>query len=98
MRTQARQKNTQRASGRSLTRRVGVKIFKDTLVEHVNHIVDIMNTCNITNDPTMQMAQLKLTNAMRGVTPDALRENNTLREDTKKAVDAVIALLPDLNF
>jgi hypothetical protein len=86
------------ASGRSMTRRVGVKKFQDTLVEHVNHIVDIMNTCNITNDPTMQMAQLKLTNAMRGVTPDALRENNTLREDTKKAVDAVIALLPDLNF
>jgi hypothetical protein len=39
-----------------------------------------------------------LEEAMSSVTPDALREDDTFRADTKAAVDAVIKSLPSLDI
>lgn len=77
------------------------KIFRDTLVDNVHEIIELMGACNITGDPTMAEAQRKLDAALSGVTPDALREDAYLRAQTKRQVDEVkriIDSLPGLGF
>jgi len=74
------------------------KVFRDSLVGNVQDIIDMMGQCNIANDPTMASAQRKLDMALRGVTPEALRDDPYLRAETKKQVDEVIRNLPSLGF
>lgn len=77
------------------------KVFRDSLVDNVHEIVDLLAVCNVTNDPTMADAQRRLRQALQGVTPDALREDAYLRAQTKREVDAVkkmIDNLPGLGF
>ena len=74
------------------------KIFRDTLVSNVTDIVDMMRGFNITNDPTMVAAANHLEETMRVVTPEALRENPSLRAETKRSVDEVIKTLPSLDL
>ncbi len=74
------------------------KVFRDTLVENVAEMIDLMRVCNVAND--MQMAAMadNLEEAMRGVTPDALREDEWLRRETKRNVDKAIKALPSLDI
>ena len=77
------------------------KIFRDSLVENVHDMVQLMEVCNITNDPVMADAARRLEDALSGVTPDALREDAYLRAQTKRQVDDVkriIDNLPGLGF
>lgn len=74
------------------------KIFKDTLVTNVLEIVDLLDVCNITNDSHMTAMRNKLEEALRGVTADALRTDDYLRAETKRAVDEAIKQLPSLDF
>ena len=77
------------------------KVFRDSLVSNVTDIIDLLGACNVTNDPVMSAAQRDLDDAMRGITPDALREDPYLRAQTKRQVDAVrktIDNLPSLGF
>ena len=61
-------------------------------------IVDMMDTCNVTNDPSMQLMQRKLAMAFRGVTVESVKDDNYLRHETKRAVDEVLKSLPSLDF
>jgi hypothetical protein len=61
-------------------------------------IIDTMETCNVTNDPGMQLAQRKLAMAFRGVTVESVKDDNYLRHETKRAVDEVLKSLPSLDF
>lgn len=70
--------------------------FRDTLVENVTDVVNIMKTCNVTGDPVMEQIRIDLTQALRGVTPDGLREDSSLRRETKTKIDNIIANLPSL--
>lgn len=72
------------------------KVFRDSLVENVTEMVDLLRACNITNDAEMSRMADRLEQALRGVTPDGLREDAYLRAETKRAVDAAIAALPSL--
>ena len=72
------------------------KIFHNSLVDNVMEIVDLMDGCNITNDPTMTAAKQQLEQALRGVTPAALREDNALRAKTKKQVDDIKKIIDNL--
>lgn len=74
------------------------KIFRDSLVENVLEVVDMMKSCNITGDTHMTAAAQKLEDTLLGVTPDALREDSYLRHETKQKVDEVIKSLPSLDF
>jgi hypothetical protein len=40
----------------------------------------------------------RLEDTLRGVTPDALREDGYLRAETKRAVDEIIKSLPSLDI
>jgi len=74
------------------------KIFRDTLVENVLDVVAMMKSCNITNNMHMTAAAEKLESTLLGVTPDALREDDWLRGETKRKVDEVISALPSLDL
>lgn len=61
-------------------------------------VLDLMETCNITNDPTMQLMQRRLAVAFRGVTVEAVKEDTHLRRETKRSIDEAIKSLPSLDF
>ena len=74
------------------------KIFRDTLVTNVVDIVELLSVCNVTKDSRMESMRVSLDNALRGVTPDALREDEFLRAETKQAIDDAIKALPSLDI
>tara|TARA_Y100001937_G_scaffold127601_1_gene200330 strand:- start:332 stop:1234 length:903 start_codon:yes stop_codon:yes gene_type:complete len=65
------------------------KIFRDTLVSNVTDMIEMLRVCNITNDVHMTAVADKLDDALRGVTPDALREDAYMRAETVRAVKDV---------
>lgn len=61
-------------------------------------VIDLMESCNMTGDPSMQLMQRKLALTFRGVTVDAVKDDNHLRRETKKSIDEVIRSLPSLDM
>lgn len=61
-------------------------------------VLDLMETCNVTGDPNMQLMQRKLAQAFRGVTVEAVKDDAYLRRETKKSIDEAIKSLPSLDF
>jgi hypothetical protein len=76
----------------------GHKKFNDSLVENVMEIVDLLKTCNVTQDVQMEAMRARLADALMGVTPDALREDRHFRLNTKRQIDEAIKALPSLDF
>jgi hypothetical protein len=74
------------------------KIFRDSLVFNVLEMVELLDVCNVAGDSQMSAMRLQLEDALRGVTPDALREDEFLRAETKRAVDDAIKSLPSLDI
>ena len=74
------------------------KVFRDSLVDNVLDMVELLNVCNVTGDSQMSAMALKLDDALRGVTPDGLRSNESFRAETKRAVDDAIKSLPSLGM
>lgn len=74
------------------------KVFRDTLVSNVIDIVELLDVCNVTGDSQMTAMRNRLEETMRGVTPEALREDEYLRTETKRAVDDVIKALPSIEL
>lgn len=72
------------------------KIFRDSLVDNVMEMVDLLKTCNVTGNMEMENMRAKLVRALNGVTPEALRSNESLRLNTKREVDAAIAAIPSM--
>ena len=72
--------------------------FRNTIVDNVMQIVELMGTCNFNNDLKIDRLERELRNALKGVTPDALREDSGLRRHTKQEVQKIIDQLPSLGF
>ena len=72
------------------------KVFRDSLVDNMNEMVELLGACNVTNDPAMREAQHKLSAALKGVSAEALRENADLRATTKRSVDDVKRIIDNL--
>lgn len=66
------------------------KIFRDSLVENARDMVSLLSEFNLTGDDSMERARVKLMDALDGVTPDALREDDGFRHDVKRKVDAIL--------
>lgn len=73
------------------------KIFT-SVFDRMQEIIELMETCNLTNDMSMQLMQRKLAVAFRGVTAESVKDDAYLRRDTKQAIDAAIKSLPSLDF
>jgi len=74
------------------------KVFRDTLVSNVMDMIELLRVSNVTNSVQMTAMADQLEEALVGVTPDALREDDHFRAETKRAVDAAIAALPSLDM
>jgi len=74
------------------------KVFRDSLVENVSEMVELLRVCNVTKSTQMTAMADKLDCALQGVTPDALREDSYLRAETKRTVDEAIKSLPSLDI
>lgn len=68
------------------------KVFRDSLVDNVLEVVELLNLCNVTGDAQMSAMRERLENTLLGVTPDALREDEYLRKETKTKVDEILSL------
>jgi len=73
------------------------KIFA-SVFDRALEVLDLMETCNVTNDPNMQLMQRKLQQAFRGVTVEAVKDDAHLRRQTKKSIDEAIKALPSLDM
>jgi ElaB/YqjD/DUF883 family membrane-anchored ribosome-binding protein len=67
------------------------KIFRDSLVDNAIEICGLLKSFNITNDTRMDEMRKQLEDAMRGVDADALRDSDSLREQTKRKVDNILS-------
>ncbi len=74
------------------------KVFTKTLVSNVTELLDLLKAFNVNDDRDMEMAHKKLRHALNGITPEALREDDHLRLDTKRSVDEVIKTLPTIGI
>lgn len=72
--------------------------FRDSLIENVVEVTDLLNDFNVTNSVQMTEMKTRLEDMLRGVTPDALREDDYLRGQTKRQVDEIIKNLPSLDI
>jgi hypothetical protein len=64
--------------------------FHDSLVDGALELCDMCKTLNFTDDVELESARSTLEKLLVGVDPQDLRKNEPLRQDTKKAVDAIL--------
>lgn len=65
--------------------------FHDTMVTGALELCELLTDMNVTNDPALEKARRKLEEALSGVTPKELREEDSTRTVTKQKVDAILA-------
>jgi len=65
--------------------------FHDTMVTGALELCELLTHMNVTNDPALEKARRKLEEALSGVTPKELREEDSTRTITKQKVDAILA-------
>ena len=65
--------------------------FHDSLVDGALELCDLTKALNVVGDPALESARKELEQALLGVTPQELRKNEYVRQDTKKAVDAILS-------
>jgi hypothetical protein len=70
----------------------------DSVVERAKELVDMMETCNVTNDPHMVAMQRQLAAALDGTNAEALRSDDRYKAETKAKLDAAIAALPGMGW
>jgi len=73
------------------------KIYQSTM-DHVMHLLDMMDATNFTNDPTLQLSQAKLRQTLTGLTPSDLRGSDMVRQATKRDLEEAIKSLPSLDM
>jgi phosphoribosylformylglycinamidine (FGAM) synthase PurS component len=64
--------------------------FHDSLVEGALELCDLTKALNVVGDATLEGARKELEGLLVGVTAQELRKNEAIRQDTKKAVDAIL--------
>ena len=64
--------------------------FHDTLVSNAEELCELLDALNVTADPDLERARIKLLDAMTGVTPKELRTEDSTRIETKRKVDAIL--------
>ena len=64
--------------------------FHDSLVDGALELCDLTKALNVVGDTTLEGARKELEGLLVGVTAQELRKNEAVRQDTKKAVDAIL--------
>lgn len=64
--------------------------FHDSLVDGALELCDLTKALNVVGDTALEDARKELEGLLVGVTAQELRKNEAIRQDTKKAVDAIL--------
>jgi hypothetical protein len=70
----------------------------DSVIDRAHEMVEMMGTCNITNDKDMAALQSRLKAALSGTSADALRGDDEYKAETKRKLDEAIAALPGMGW
>lgn len=70
----------------------------DSVVDRAKELVDMLRTCNVTNDAGLSSAYVELTQALDGVSADALRNDEACKAETKRKLDAALEKFPGLGW
>lgn len=76
------------------------KRLHESTFDKVLDMIDMLRTCNITNDSQMETLRVQLEDAFRGVTTEGLKEDAGLRAETRTAVQTALksVQLPSLDM
>ena len=66
------------------------KIYESTF-DQTRSMISLIEKCNLTNDPELEAARVKLKNTLDGVTLDALRESSYSRLEVKDGLDDILS-------
>ena len=67
-------------------------IFRDSLIENVSSLIDVLGALNFTNDPGLEAARTAMQDLIKS--PVSLRTNMKLREDVARRAAEIISSLP----
>jgi hypothetical protein len=67
-------------------------------VDALHDLVDMLKSLNVAQDPQLEAMRIKLRQALRGVTPEALKEDDAFAAHTKSVLDDAIKSLPSLDI
>jgi len=70
----------------------------DTVCDRAHELVEMLSTCNVTGDSQMEAMRQRLDTALYGLTADAVKRDDTLRDTAREKVKDAIANLPSLDF
>lgn len=73
------------------------RIYESTF-DSVRDLIDTMKSFNLNNDPSMEAARQKLEAALHGVGLEALKEDESVRNDTRRNLQQVLSSLPSLDM
>lgn len=62
----------------------------DSMMDNAIELCELLTSLNITQDPALETARLKLEKALFGIDTTDLRESDELRKETKVKVDAIL--------
>lgn len=65
-------------------------VFRDSLIENANDLVDMLAMLNPTNDPELENARVRLKMTLSGVDAEVLRKSPDIREATRNRVNELL--------
>lgn len=71
-------------------------IFRDSLIENIRELVELLPALNITNDPALEQARRDLESDLAGVDPNDLRESKETRQEIAEKADKILSDIGDL--
>jgi len=70
----------------------------ESIFDRVRELIDMLDTCNVTQDERMYRAKRELDNILGGVAVESLKGESTFRDETREQIAAVIKTLPSLDW
>jgi len=71
-------------------------IFRDSLIENIRDLVELLPALNITGDPALEQARRDLENDLAGIDPVELRESKESRKEIAEKADKILDNIGDL--
>jgi len=71
-------------------------IFRDSLIENIRELVNLLPSLNITSDPALEQARRDLESELSGVDPEVLRESKETRKEIADKADKILSDIGNL--
>jgi hypothetical protein len=66
------------------------KKFWDSTITNATELTSLLSGLNITKDPKLELARVKLEEALKGIEPSHVRDSEAIRSSVKSKVDAIL--------